>query len=40
MLRACERRQAELVIPSKARLLFAIAQLAPRLGDWIILRKT
>ena len=40
ILRACERRKAELVIPGKARLLFAIQQLWPSLGDWIVLRKT
>lgn len=37
---ACERRVPELVIPAKARFLFAIAQLSPRLGDWLIDRFT
>jgi len=40
ILRACRRRVPELIIPGKARLLFAISQLCPRLGDWIVLRKT
>jgi uncharacterized protein len=40
ILQACERRRPELVIPGKARLLFAISQLWPRLGDWIVRRKT
>ncbi len=40
ILRACERRRAELIMPAKARLLFAISQLCPTLGDWIIRRKT
>lgn len=40
ILRACRRRQPELVVPSKARLAFAISQLWPGLGDWIVLRKT
>jgi uncharacterized protein len=40
ILRACERRKPELVVPAKARLLFAIQQLWPGLGDWIVLRKT
>lgn len=40
ILRACERRQPELVIPGKARLLFALSQLWPSLGDWIVRRKT
>jgi NAD(P)-dependent dehydrogenase (short-subunit alcohol dehydrogenase family) len=40
ILRACQRRQPELVIPGKARLLFALAQLWPSLGDWIVRRKS
>lgn len=40
ILRACERRQPELVIPAKARLLAAILQLWPSLGDRIIRRMT
>ncbi len=40
ILQACQRRQPELVVPAKARLLFAIAQLFPSLGDWIISKKT
>jgi NAD(P)-dependent dehydrogenase (short-subunit alcohol dehydrogenase family) len=40
ILRACELRRPELVVPGRARLLFALAQLFPRLGDWIVLRKT
>ena len=34
--RACERRQAELVVPGRAKLLFAVSQLWPSLGDRII----
>lgn len=40
ILRACERRKSEMVVPAKARLLFAISQLWPSLGDWIVLRRT
>ena len=40
IVRACERRQLELVMPGRARLLFALAQLSPRLGDWIVRRMT
>ncbi len=40
ILRACQRRQPELVVPAKARWLFAISQLWPRLGDWLVLRNT
>jgi short-subunit dehydrogenase len=36
ILRACERRKPELVVPGRARLVFAISQLWPSLGDWII----
>lgn len=40
ILHACQHRQPELVVPGKARLLFAISQLWPRLGDWLVLRNT
>ena len=40
ILRACECRQAELVMPGKARLLFALSQLWPQWGDWIVRRMT
>ena len=40
ILRACQRRQPELVVPGKARLLFALSQLWPGLGDWIVRRKS
>jgi len=39
ILKACERRQSELIVPSAARLLFALMQLSPHLADWIV-RKT
>jgi short-subunit dehydrogenase len=40
ILVACERRQAELIVPGRAKLLFAISQLWPALGDWIVTRMT
>lgn len=40
ILRACERRQAELIMPAKARLLFTLSQLSPRLGDWLVRKVT
>jgi NAD(P)-dependent dehydrogenase (short-subunit alcohol dehydrogenase family) len=40
ILRACQRRQPELVVPGRARLLFALSQLSPRLGDWLVRRMT
>ena len=39
ILKACQRRKAELIVPRAARLLFALMQLSPRLADWIV-RKT
>lgn len=36
ILRACERRRPELIVPRKARLLFTIAAAFPSLGDWIL----
>lgn len=40
ILHACEQRRAELVVPKRARLLFAVSQLSPRLGDWLLRRMT
>jgi uncharacterized protein len=40
ILSACERRRAELIVPSTARLLFALAQLSPRMGDWFLRKFT
>jgi uncharacterized protein len=40
ILRACQRRRPELIVPASARLLFALAQLWPSFADWIVLRKT
>ncbi len=40
ILKYCERRKPELVVPGKARLLFALAGLSPRLGDWLVRKKT
>jgi len=40
IIKACERREPELVVPWKVRILLAIAQLSPKLGDWILLRST
>jgi short-subunit dehydrogenase len=40
IIKACERREAELIVPARAKLLFAIVQLWPALGDWIVKRIT
>ncbi len=36
---ACERRKKDLVMPFSARVLFAIAQLSPGLGDYLLRRS-
>jgi short-subunit dehydrogenase len=40
ILRACEKRHAELIVPRHARLLFAATQLSPRFGDWVLRKLT
>lgn len=40
ILWAAQRRRAELVRPRRARLLFALAQLSPPLGDWLVRKLT
>jgi short-subunit dehydrogenase len=40
ILDACRRRKPELIVPGRARLLFALAQLSPRLGDWLVRKMT
>lgn len=40
IMRACVRRKPELVVPGSARLLFAVSQLWPSLGDWLLRRFT
>lgn len=40
ILSMCEKRRPELVTPWKARILFSIAQLFPRLGDWLVIKST
>ncbi len=36
ILTACERRQPELIVPAKARLLFTLTQISATLGDWLL----
>lgn len=38
--RATERRQPELIVPGRARVLFALSALFPRWGDRLVLRHT
>ncbi len=40
ILSACERRKPEIVMPGRARLLFAISALLPSWGDWILKKMT
>jgi NAD(P)-dependent dehydrogenase (short-subunit alcohol dehydrogenase family) len=40
ILRACQRRQPELVVPIRAKIVFIISQLWPGVGDWFVRRQT
>lgn len=40
ILRYCQKRRPELVVPARAKFLFALAQLFPSLGDWIVTKKS
>ena len=40
ILSACERRKKELVMPCKSKMLFAMSQLSPSFGDWVVNRMT
>jgi short-subunit dehydrogenase len=39
ILSACEQRRPDLVVPAKARLLFALSQLSAGWGDWLLRRQ-
>lgn len=36
IIKACETRQAELILPAKARLLFILTAFSAKLGDWLV----
>jgi uncharacterized protein len=40
ILKACRRRQPELIYPPLARLFIAVIQLFPRFGDWLVRKMT
>jgi len=40
ILVACERRQVELVVPWKVRVLLVLSQISPNFGDWLLRRAT
>lgn len=39
IMRACEKRKRELVVPAYARIAFIAAAISPALGDWILRKK-
>jgi hypothetical protein len=39
ILNSAAARKPELVVPAKARLLFAVSQLSPSWGDWLLRRS-
>jgi short-subunit dehydrogenase len=40
ILRGCQQRRPELIVPAKAKLLFAVSQLSARWGDWLLRKST
>jgi short-subunit dehydrogenase len=40
ILRACERRRGELIVPWYARIVFTLMQTSPRLADWLVRKLT
>jgi short-subunit dehydrogenase len=40
IVRACQRREPELVVPSKVRWMAALSECAPSWGDWVLRRRT
>lgn len=38
LIRACDRRKKELVLPWRARILFALSQFSATWGDWLLLK--
>lgn len=40
IVRACEKRKKDLVVPWRSRILFAISQISPALGDWILSKSS
>ncbi|MEK6246918.1 MAG: SDR family NAD(P)-dependent oxidoreductase [Planctomycetales bacterium] len=39
IVKACKKKQIELIVPVRARLLFALGQLWPGFGDWLLRRS-
>ena len=40
LLRACELRRGELVVPWSARIIFTLMQTSPTLADWLVRKLT
>jgi len=40
IIQSCEKRKSELVVPGYSRILFAISQLSPSLGDFLLRRSS
>lgn len=40
IVKACEKRRSELVVPRYTKLLFAISQISPALGDFLLRRSS
>ena len=40
ILRACEKRRGELIVPASARIIFTLMQTSPRLADWLVRKLT
>jgi short-subunit dehydrogenase len=40
ILKACHQCREELIVPGKARFLFALSQLSPKWGDWLLRKMT
>lgn len=40
IVKGCEKRKAEIVMPLKTRILFSILQLWPSMGDWILKKSS
>ena len=40
IVRACEQRRSELIVPWYARIIFTLMQTSPTLADWLVRKLT
>jgi short-subunit dehydrogenase len=40
IVRACDRREAELIVPARVRVLLALSAIWPKVGDWMVKKWT